>query len=667
MKKNTIKSILFFVFMLCSICVTAQDAPPSDDIFRLRNVATGKFLTDAGVSATAVTMTDSGEAQNTHFTFVQSGAFYNIDSEILGILRAPGSGGPGGPFVVVSTTKASPATDADKVWTIQHNQTDDTYRFQSGNSGRFMYHDANGTVTHVVVSATDDRSNWELIPFVEIPVETAPDEDTSTDLTCPASGEFENNNTRNVDVANPDNVGTVDDRSCYSDYSESNVNGKTWGVYNITDGSNHWDAPNTLQPRIERSLPRSGETGVGSYARFTGIFRILEVGDAGSFSQNGSYIAQAKGKHTGGGGPADPAICLYRAHPVYGTGINADKQVAFDIYAERILERGGSGSGREVVLLKRVNKNEEIDFELEVGFRVDPNDATKKIHYCDAVIGGEAFNWNIPDPERGLESGVRYGAYRVKGGRAQIRWANTMYQKVEVEDTGNPVPSDDIYRLRNVATGQFLTDAGVSATAVTMTNSGEAQNTHWTFVESGAYFNIDSEAYGILRAPGSGGPAGAYVVVSTTKASPATDTDKTWTIEYNDVDDTYRFESRTAGRYLYQEVDGTVTHSIASESDTRSVWEAIPTSVSLSAEDKALEDSAVKVYPNPTNGEFTLAFNNLDTVNIKIYSVLGKLVYENKTNAKKLNIRDKAFNSGIYLIQATTNDNKTYRTKLVVR
>jgi hypothetical protein len=264
------------------------------------------------------------------------------------------------------------------------------------------------------------------------PVVIADDEDTNSDLACPSSGEFQNDNTRDVDIANPDNVGTVDDRSCYSDYSESNVYDNTWGVYNITDGSNHWDAPGTLQPRIERSLSRSEATGVGSYARFTGTVRILEVGDAGNINQDGTYIAQAKGKHTGGGGAADPAICLYLAKPVYGTGVNADKQVAFDIYAERILERGGEGSGREVVFLKQVDYNEEVSFELEVGFREDPSNPALKIHYCDVVIGGEAFNWNIPEPDRGIESGIRYGAYRVKGGRAQIRWADTDYSKAEI-------------------------------------------------------------------------------------------------------------------------------------------------------------------------------------------------------------------------------------------
>jgi hypothetical protein len=667
MKKNTFEPILVFALMFYALCITAQNALPSDDIFRLRNVETGLFLTDTGMGATAVTMTDLDEdAQSTHFTFVQSGSFYNIDSEILGILRAPGSSGPGGAFVVVSTSKASPATDADKVWTIQYNQTNDTYRFQSGNSGRFMYHNANGTVTHISVAATDDRSNWQLIPYVNTNVETptpvAPDEDTNTDLSCPASGEFENNNTRNVDISNSVNVGTADDRTCYSDYSEVDLYGKTWGVYNITNGSNHWDAPNTLQPRIERSMARSRETGVGSFAKLTGVFRILEVGDTGSFGQSGSYIAQAKGKHTGGGGPPDPAICLYRAHPVYGTGINADKQIAFDIYAERILERGGSGSGREVVFLKRVEKDVETTFELEIGFAEDPNDSTKKIQYCNAIIGGDAFNWNIPDPERGLESGIRYGAYRVRGGRAQIRWANTTYQREEVVDNGSVTPSDDIFRLRNVATGQFLTAVGSSAAPLTMTDSGEPTNTHFTFVESGAFFNIDSEVVGILRAVGSD----PFLAVSTGRAAPSADTDKTWTILYDDVLDTYRFQSRFS-RFLYHDADGSVYHRNVPESDTRSQWQAIPTSTVLSIEDNKLSSSALKVYPNPTNGDFTIALKNLNALGVKIYNVLGKVVYQQKTNAQKLDVKNSTLTSGMYLIQVTTSDNKTYNTKLVIQ
>ncbi|MFC4722279.1 T9SS type A sorting domain-containing protein [Geojedonia litorea] len=498
--------------------------------------------------------------------------------------------------------------------------------------------------------------------------QTAPDEDTNPNITCPVSGEFANASRTSSDLPNPVNVGTIDDRTCYSDYSESNVYGKTWGVYNITYNSNHLDT-NGLQPRMERSLSRSQETGVGSYARFTGTVRILEVGDTTGTNQDGTYIAQAKGKHTGGGGSADPAICLYLAKPIYGTGADADKQVGFKIYAERILYRGGEGSGREIVHLRDVNKDEEISFELEVGFREDPNDATKKIHYCDAVIGGDVFNWNIPEPERGTESGIRYGAYRVKGGRAQIRWANTTYQKVEIVDTNPPPSTGDVYRLRNIATGKFLTAVGSSATPVTMTDSGEDPSTHWTFVESGAYFNIDNEAdgIGILRAPGSGGPGGPYVVLSTGNPPPSTDSDKTWTIHYDDAQDIYRFESRSS-RFLYHEADGSVTHASVSETDDRSKWEAIPTSATLSVSDTELRASSVKIYPNPANDTFTVALNNLNNANIIIFDILGNTVFQSKSKGKYLKINNNGqFKSGVYLVKVIDGRNSINFTKLVIK
>ncbi|WP_298878607.1 T9SS type A sorting domain-containing protein [uncultured Polaribacter sp.] len=285
---------------------------------------------------------------------------------------------------------------------------------------------------------------------------TAPDEDRGSYTTCNADGE--NASRTSNDLPNPVNVGTIDDRSCYANYKESNVYGKTWGVYNITHNSNKFDT--SLQPRIERALSASQKTGVGSFAKFTGTFRILETGNTSGTSSDGSYIAQAKGKHTGGGGSADPAICLYLAKPVYGTGANSGKQVSFNIYAERIKYRGGSGSGREIVFLKNVLKDEETNFELEIGFKQDPKDSSKKIHYCNAVIGGTIFNWNVPEPERGTQSKIRYGAYRVKGGRAQIRWANTTYEKAEFDNQSlstedNQLAFSSIKTYPNPTNGSF--------------------------------------------------------------------------------------------------------------------------------------------------------------------------------------------------------------------
>ena len=289
-----------------------------------------------------------------------------------------------------------------------------------------------GIIALLLVSLTFFSCEKEEMPPEEppilFPVPTT-DEDTGPIVDCTDEGT--NASRLEADIANPENVGGLDDRSCYADYKESFLFDKIWGIYNITDGSNHQDAAGTLQPRIERALDVNQSTGIGSYIRFTGTVRILEVGDTTGDGNDGTYIMQSKGTHTGGGGSADPAICLYLAKPVYDS--SNEKQISFDIYREQINVRGGEGAaGRDVVFLRNVQKDEQVAIELEVGFRADPDNPGQKIHYSDAVIGGEAFNWNIPEPDRGLQSKIRYGAYRVKGGRAQIRWADTTQEKEEI-------------------------------------------------------------------------------------------------------------------------------------------------------------------------------------------------------------------------------------------
>ncbi len=234
------------------------------------------------------------------------------------------------------------------------------------------------------------------------------------------------NSVRNVDITNPVNAGKNDDRTCYSNYFESKVGNTIYGNYHIRENSNQFET--RLQPRIERSFPRANNNR-GSYVQFKGTVRILETGKTGNAKDDGTYIAQAKGKHTGGGGSPDPAICLFLAKPVMGVDAQGrTTQVSFDIYREQIITRGGSGlSGRRVVKLTNIRKGVPTAFELKVGFRTVDG---QKIHYANAKINGKNYYWNIPEPNRGRESGIRYGAYRIKGGTARIQWANTTFKRV---------------------------------------------------------------------------------------------------------------------------------------------------------------------------------------------------------------------------------------------
>ena len=215
---------------------------------------------------------------------------------------------------------------------------------------------------------------------------------------------------------------TIDDRTCVYNYSQVVENGITKGVYKLLANSNHID---DRQPRMERACPVVNETGDGSYVQFSGYATIKEVGfvddnipPTSVSDKSGTYIFQGKGKHTGGGGSAEPAIALILAKPVFSGG----NQVSFDIYREQIKYRGGEGNtGREMVYLTNVPANTRTYMEMINGFS---GSGANKVHYINVKIGNTWYNWNVPEPERATQAKVRMGAYRVKGGEAEVLWDN---------------------------------------------------------------------------------------------------------------------------------------------------------------------------------------------------------------------------------------------------
>ncbi|AUS06284.1 BNR-4 repeat-containing protein [Pseudotamlana carrageenivorans] len=239
---------------------------------------------------------------------------------------------------------------------------------------------------------------------------------------------------------------------------------------------------------------------------------------------------------------------------------------------------------------------------------------------------------------------------------------------IEVTEVDKSDLTGDVFRLRNVATGKFLGDSGASAIPVSMYDSGEEQDKHWTFVKSGAYYNIDSETFGILRATGPTFSDGANAVVSTGKSAPAGDTDKVWTIHYNEIDDTFRFESKDNGRFLYHDANGNVTNISAPVTDLRSVWQAITTSVTLGTTNNESLLPSIKIYPNPTEDRFTIAFKNTSRIkNVEIYNIIGNLVYQKVPKSNVLQVKNKGFKTGVYLVKAFSEDNQTFTSKLIVK
>ncbi|MBL7561100.1 hypothetical protein JAO71_14955 [Olleya sp. YSTF-M6] len=219
----------------------------------------------------------------------------------------------------------------------------------------------------------------------------------------------------------------IDDRTCTYNYTQLTENGIIKGVYKIKANSNHMD---DLQPRIERASPVVSNVKNGNYVSFSGYITINRAGHVAGQNisttsvknQSGTYIIQAKGKHSGGGGSKDPAICLLRAVPRF-TG---NTQSSFDIYREEITTRGGIGlSGRQLIFLKNIPANVRTKITLKTGFElkgVAPNEFLN--HYVNITIGTSTYNWDVPEPSKALQAKYRFGAYRVKGGEAEIKWDN---------------------------------------------------------------------------------------------------------------------------------------------------------------------------------------------------------------------------------------------------
>lgn len=77
------------------------------------------------------------------------------------------------------------------------------------------------------------------------------------------------------------------------------------------------------------------------------------------------------------------------------------------------------------------------------------------------------------------------------------------------------------------------------------------------------------------------------------------------------------------------------------------------------------ESDGIALFPNPSNGEFTISYNNSNkTYAVKIFSILGQTVYS-KENIKQSTVQISNLPKGIYFVKIT-DDSKTTNKKIII-
>lgn len=229
----------------------------------------------------------------------------------------------------------------------------------------------------------------------------------------------------------------------------------------------------------------------------------------------------------------------------------------------------------------------------------------------------------------------------------------------------------EYFKLRNVATGQYLTNSAANSQPITVSNDAQGNNKNWGIATSGNFSNIASQSDGVLRATGASFTEGAFAVVGTSKAAPTTDSDKIWTVIFDNTNDTYRFRAGDSNRFLYQNENGDIVTAEAVTTDTRSMWQLVPLNdASLSIFDLEKVATKIKIYPNPSVGKFTITFDQISTSTqkqIEIYSLNGKLIYKANTNSYKLTLDLPNLSSGLYMVKVNFDNNKVSYSKLIIK
>ncbi|MEM9986642.1 MAG: T9SS type A sorting domain-containing protein, partial [Bacteroidota bacterium] len=204
-----------------------------------------------------------------------------------------------------------------------------------------------------------------------------------------------------------------------------------------------------------------------------------------------------------------------------------------------------------------------------------------------------------------------------------------------------------------------------SGSTIITSDTGAGADKEWQLVMAGLagfdYYNIDSEVRGIMRFKGG---SSAPELISTNFTSPNTDVDKLWTL-IEHADGSVSFETRNLGRYLYHAEDGTMTH--ADTLDDRAKW-ILESTTTVNVGDKDSRAHSLSIYPNPSEGAFTISFESIRHAQVSISDPQGKVIYQTSSQDGRIELsKADGLSAGLYVVQVSDGTGQTVSKKLVIK
>lgn len=112
--------------------------------------------------------------------------------------------------------------------------------------------------------------------------------------------------------------------------------------------------------------------------------------------------------------------------------------------------------------------------------------------------------------------------------------------------------------------------------------------------------------------------------------------------------------------------DGSFLYGIANAGGANSLGTIFKTGLSTSIGETNIE-SEIAIYPNPSNGIFTINTNATPISHIEIYNVLGEIVYQSAFADAKLEIDLGSQSKGVYFVQIVDENNSISNKKIIIQ